>query len=249
MTDIQKLKALAEAATPGPWVKTIDGVMPEGAKFGIFGNPTSENGAANREYIAAANPAAVLELIAEIELLREECEAHLELIGKQGAAHMHEKLGTFDEYQNANASLANERDRLKAENERLELENEDTLKKYEEAVEGFTKLSAEVLGLRQQLAVPSDVLADCEALRLENEALRKDAELSNVGRAKLAGAMSRLRAKHNDWTLPDRLPEAELVWCGCGDGYPSTSYGAGYMAANGGACENCHAAPSKEAQS
>jgi hypothetical protein len=70
MTDIKALKALAEAATPGPWVKTIDGVMPEGAKFGIFGNPSAENGAANREYIAAANPAAVLELIAEIERLK-----------------------------------------------------------------------------------------------------------------------------------------------------------------------------------
>lgn len=64
------------------------------------------------------------------------------------------------------------RDQLKAENERLELENEDTLKKFEDAVESFTKLSAEVLELRQQLAIPSDVLADCEALRLENEALR-----------------------------------------------------------------------------
>jgi chromosome segregation ATPase len=69
-------------------------------------------------------------------------------------------------------NLQEELDQLKAENERLELENEDTLKKYEEAVEGFTKLSAEVLELRQQLAVPSDVLADCEALRLDAERYR-----------------------------------------------------------------------------
>jgi regulator of replication initiation timing len=103
------------------------------------------------EMHSAANPAAVLELINERSI------AILQLdIQRDIAARRHEKI-----------------EKLKAENERLELENEDTLKKYEEAVEGFTKLSAEVLELRQQLAVPSDVLADCEALRLENEALRR----------------------------------------------------------------------------
>lgn len=186
--DIQKLKALAK--------RVID----------IEATQDQPIQVAWDEFEAAANPAAVLELIAEIERLE---ERNVHWIDQANAIARGRHIART------------ERDQLKAEND----------------------------SLRQQLAVPSDVLADCEALRLENEALRKDAELSNVGRAKLAGALSRLRAKHNDWTLPDRLPEAELVWCGCGDGYPSTSYGAGYMAANGGACENCHAAPSKEAQS
>ena len=70
MSDYSELKRLSEAATPGPWVKTIDGVMPEGEKFGIFGNFGANNGEANRGFIAAANPAAVLALIAEVEGLR-----------------------------------------------------------------------------------------------------------------------------------------------------------------------------------
>lgn len=81
-----------------------------------------------------------------------------------------------------------------------------------------------------------------DQLKAENEALRKEAELLALGRAKLAGAMSRLRAKHNDWTSPEALPAAELVWCACGDGFPPNSYGAGFMDANNGVCWSCDAA-------
>ncbi|EKT4497194.1 hypothetical protein QEM27_005001 [Pseudomonas putida] len=81
-----------------------------------------------------------------------------------------------------------------------------------------------------------------DQLKAEIEALRKDAELLALGRAKLAGAMSRLRAKHNDWTAPEALPAAELVWCACGDGFPPNSYGAGFMDANNGICWSCDAA-------
>lgn len=70
MSDYSELKRLSDAATPGPWVKTIDGVMPEGEKFGIFGNFGANNGEANRGFIAAANPAVVLALIADVEGLR-----------------------------------------------------------------------------------------------------------------------------------------------------------------------------------
>jgi hypothetical protein len=69
-TDIQKLEALAKAATPGPWVETVDGVMPAAEKFSVFGNFGARDGKINREFIAAANPAAVLELIVEIERLQ-----------------------------------------------------------------------------------------------------------------------------------------------------------------------------------
>ena len=31
----------------------------------------------------------------------------------------------------------------------------------------------------------------------------------------------------------------DYVRCGCGDMYPPKSYGAGFIAANGGVCENC----------
>lgn len=65
----EELKKLAENATPGPWKSTVDGVMPVGEAFGIFGNFGANNGEANREFIAAANPSAVLALIAENERL------------------------------------------------------------------------------------------------------------------------------------------------------------------------------------
>lgn len=84
MTDLTKLKELAERATPGPWSCN--------RHWAIVGGPILEftNGAAqqqiamacgqswmhdeelrnNAEWIAAANPAAVLELIAEVERLQ-----------------------------------------------------------------------------------------------------------------------------------------------------------------------------------
>lgn len=90
---------------------------------------------------------------------------------------------------------------------------------------------------------PEVVMAEAyDQIKAENEALRKDAELIAAGRAKLAGAMSRLRAKHNDWAAPESLPAAELVWCACGDGFPPNSYGAGFMDANNGVCWSCDAA-------
>lgn len=39
-----------------------------------------------------------------------------------------------------------------------------------------------------------------------------------------------------------RIPtpdESAMVACACGDQFPPDSYGAGFMAANGGVCENC----------
>lgn len=76
MSDYRELKRLSETATPGPWVKTVDGVMPEGEKFGIFGNFGANNGEANREFIASANPATVLALISEVEELRKDAERY-----------------------------------------------------------------------------------------------------------------------------------------------------------------------------
>ncbi|MGT9674336.1 ead/Ea22-like family protein [Pseudomonas aeruginosa] len=88
MTDLTKLKELAERATPWPWSCN--------RHWAIVGGPILEftNGAAqqqiamacgqswmhdeelrnNAEWIAAANPAAVLELIAEVERLRTRLE-------------------------------------------------------------------------------------------------------------------------------------------------------------------------------
>jgi hypothetical protein len=79
--DIEKLKALALAATPGPWewwtsnsVLRLTGA--DGKDGGVLcGYVHSGDGDvycsdANRAFIATANPAAVAELIAEVERLR-----------------------------------------------------------------------------------------------------------------------------------------------------------------------------------
>lgn len=94
--DLTKLKELAERATPGPWSCN--------RHWAIVGGPILEftNGAAqqqiamacgqswmhddelrnNAEFIAAANPAAVLELIAEVERLRSALQSvHAEVDG------------------------------------------------------------------------------------------------------------------------------------------------------------------------
>ena len=38
------------------------------------------------------------------------------------------------------------------------------------------------------------------------------------------------------------MSDIETVWCACGDGHKANSYGAGFMAANNGVCDNCDAA-------
>lgn len=47
--------------------------------------------------------------------------------------------------------------------------------------------------------------------------------------------------EHQLFTLPcpPAKAQADLVWCGCGDGYPDDSYGAAYIDIFGH-CENCH---------
>lgn len=44
---------------------------------------------------------------------------------------------------------------------------------------------------------------------------------------------------HPGRTTAQQVGTAVQYQCGCGDIYPSTSFGAGYMAANNGVCENC----------
>ncbi|HCK4353401.1 TPA: ead/Ea22-like family protein [Pseudomonas aeruginosa] len=90
MTDTKNLKELAERATPGPWV--VD-AQQSGAIFNIESesgdlciamsqeNPAStrlemnEQRRVNAEFIAAANPQAILALLDEIDRLKAENEA------------------------------------------------------------------------------------------------------------------------------------------------------------------------------
>lgn len=161
MTDIKTLKALAEAATQGEWwidshghrmvshgergsvtVFLTDDCMGPATRHPETGNLSHWPNDWDASFIAAANPAAVLELIAEIERLRQFEAAYKEYSDKtnwvQESAHWSE-LGMH------------RADVLRGRIDQLKTENES---------------------LRAQLAVPSDVLADCEELRKDAERYR-----------------------------------------------------------------------------
>lgn len=77
--DIEELRKLAEAATPGPWISHPKGyygaVCASENEFDLVAvthGQRRNNVLANEAYIAAANPATVIGLIAEIERLRDD---------------------------------------------------------------------------------------------------------------------------------------------------------------------------------
>jgi len=70
MTDLDELKALAEAATPGPWFLDAGGDTGVYTEARVSDTSTDVAWSYRREdekFIAAANPAAVLDLIARVE--------------------------------------------------------------------------------------------------------------------------------------------------------------------------------------
>lgn len=75
MSDHSELKRLAEAATPGPWAYDGSYVCPARTEYGttyveLWRSIADCHQPENTKFIAAANPAAVLALIAEVEGLR-----------------------------------------------------------------------------------------------------------------------------------------------------------------------------------
>lgn len=86
--DMNELRLLAQAATPGPWHLHQDGLnhgFPRGVMeinagdwqafagaWAISGGKPSEEGAANAAFIAAANPATVIELLDLLEAAEED---------------------------------------------------------------------------------------------------------------------------------------------------------------------------------
>ncbi|HBP6017198.1 TPA: ead/Ea22-like family protein [Pseudomonas aeruginosa] len=122
LMDTNKLKELAERATPGPWV--VD-AQQSGAIFNIESesgdlciamsqeNPAStrlemnEQRRVNAEFIAAANPKTVLALLDEIDGLNDELSACTEHPGGCGY------------WREAAKRRAEERDRLRAQNDAL----------------------------------------------------------------------------------------------------------------------------------
>ena len=69
--DTTKLRELAMKATPGPWEQINHIVFTEtGDLEWVVANARSGNSIIDAEYIAAANPATVLQLLDEVDRLR-----------------------------------------------------------------------------------------------------------------------------------------------------------------------------------
>ena len=79
MIDIDKLEQLATAATPGPWEASAYGSVHPTGRSGSIVTALTKSGmhdgwAQNAPFIAAADPATVLSLIAEVRALRTKLE-------------------------------------------------------------------------------------------------------------------------------------------------------------------------------
>ena len=103
-------------------------------------------------------------------------------------------------------------------------ENEANRHEREVVCANYDQLKAECAGLRELF------LSAAHGLCLPVEA---DAQ-------QVVDAITALQVRNAD--LRKHAPSSEIIWCECGDGYPANSYGAGFMAANEGVCENCDAA-------
>ena len=176
MSDYSELKRLAEAAPEGPWfgpeyapgtsyVFDVDlGTLLE------YQSIDSEKDACLR-YVAAANPAIVLALIAEIE----QDEMHLRAFGSV-----------------AETAIA-ERDQLKAENAGLKTG-------YEAYEQVNAELKAEVEGLRAQHGRDSAELRSlCQArddARKERGSLKAEVERLTADNTSLRGSCAKLGAEH-----------------------------------------------------
>lgn len=150
MKDYSKLKKLAEAATQGQWnavdygsfngkrshwyVETKSG---ENVAFDDSGDPApnhwDERGEHDMKFIAAANPAAVLTLIAEVEGLRKLPTAWSEV---------YEQSDELDALRDEKLAWLSERDQLKADNDLQSKEIEAMRKAVEFGADCFRKISS-----------------------------------------------------------------------------------------------------------
>lgn len=102
MTDLtqaqlERLKGLAEKATPGPW--TIGGQIHVWRRFLLddgrrASTPVAEcTGAENADFIAAVNPQTILSLITQVSALQAKLEEATAVVEKAKALHMLEDFG------------------------------------------------------------------------------------------------------------------------------------------------------------
>ncbi|MBD1555239.1 ead/Ea22-like family protein [Pseudomonas typographi] len=161
--DYAELKRLAEAATPGPWSARTDDLCYAVTTLGRFriivGSAPADDPEPDALFIAAANPAAVLELIAELESAnarlhevavacataeqeRDQLKAEVKLLKNQVRGGDIDYDLVLGELAGAQAMLETaylERDTLKAENEALRstAELRDLLPDLDDALENL----------------------------------------------------------------------------------------------------------------
>jgi hypothetical protein len=100
MTNLDELERLAKAATPGPWCDRGFGSIQPESGGSLVAVTVTKGGCLpdyveNSAFIAAANPAAILALIAEVRALREDAErwqTHVRLIRNRHAADVANEL-------------------------------------------------------------------------------------------------------------------------------------------------------------
>ena len=152
MSDYSKLKELAEAATPGPWYQHggIMQVLSHDCET-VCETFEDDGECPDAQFIAAANPAAVLALIAENEQLAKTADC-------------------WDRLNVQNKALS---DSFRAERDQAEQDYKDVVGTIELRDIEISKLRAEVAGLRTGYEayerVNAELKAEVEALRRERE--------------------------------------------------------------------------------
>lgn len=138
MKDHSELKRLAEAATPGPWAYDGSYVCPARTEDGttyveLWRSIADCHQPENTKFIAAANPAAVLALVAEVEGLRKLPTAWSEV---------YEQSDELDALRDEKLAWLSERDQLKADNDLQAKEIEALRKAVEFGADCFRKISS-----------------------------------------------------------------------------------------------------------
>ena len=153
MTDHSELKRLAEAATPGPWYQHggIMQVLSHDCET-VCETFEDDGECPDAQFIAAANPAAVLALIAENEQLAKTADC-------------------WDRLNVQNKALS---DSFRAERDQAEQDYKDVVGTIELRDIEISKLRAEVAGLRTGYEAYEQVNAE---LKAENERLERNRDM------------------------------------------------------------------------
>lgn len=210
--DKSKLRALAMAA------------LEQQASWIASGGPWPQPNARLLEMQFALTPTSVLELLAELQGYQQGADAEAQAV-----------------------------DEARAEVRRLKAENAGLRTGYEAWERAHADLDKRAAYWKQRAKSAEGHLfaGDFQAAAME---LHKYSRFESIPWPELTGSqhalilnaagavigtVNRLR---NERRPKDVEKSEAVIWCACGDGYPANSYGAGFMDANGGACENCAAA-------